>query len=137
MKNLKLFLVLLLSNLMILSGCSSWYLYPTELSSKDCYYNYTKLSYNYICTKKSVFGIPPGAYTHSGNEYSFYVIPGISPYEFLVCESDNLLMSSPETHLYRANDCDIDPLVDFEYTEMRLGYYSELCAVRTTKTLRV
>ena len=122
MKNLKLFLVLLLSSLMILSGCSSYYFYPSDLSDRYCYYNYTELSYTYICTKKYVNSI--GVYTHSGNEYEFYGIPGISPYEFLVCESDNLLMSSPETHLYRAIDCDIDPLADFKYSEMRLGYYA-------------
>ena len=122
MKNLKLFLVLLLSSLMILSGCSVFGFYPSEFSGRYCYQNYTELSYTYICTKKYVNSI--GVYTHSGNEYEFYGIPGISPYEFLVCVED-VVMSKPETFIYRANDCNIDPLADFEYTEMRLGYYSE------------
>ena len=122
MKNLKLFLVLLLSSLMILSGCSVFGFYPSEFSGRYCYQNYTELSQNYICTNKYVNRI--GVYTYRGRKYIFYGIPGISPYEFLVCVED-AVMSKPETFIYRANDCDIDPLADFEYTEMRLGYYSE------------
>ena len=105
-------------------GDKNEYDYPEYLTAEYCYNNYSPMSLNYICSY-TYENAAEGVYKESPCRRYFHAIPGVDTNDFLLgVEETNLLIfwSYCTAYLYKANDNDIEPLIDWKID------YIELCS---------